>query len=153
MAHAHARLVMHRDLKTSNILVDAQGQAHLLDFGIARLLQPLADDAGTGAGPALRQAVGRVLTPDCASPEQIRSETIGTASDVYSLGVVAYELLSGVKPWQLQRPGGATLEAQVAALQAMLASTVARDPAARRALQGDLDAVLNMALKQDVAER
>ena len=153
MAHAHARLVMHRDLKRSNILVDAQGQAHLLDFGIARLLQPVADDAGAGAGPALTQAVGRVLTPDCASPEQIRSETIGTASDVYSLGVVACELLSGVKPWQLQHPGGATLEAQVAALQAMLASTVARDPAACGALQGDLDAVLNMALKQDVAER
>ena len=154
VAHAHARLVVHRDLKPSNILVDAQGQAHLLDFGIARLLDPTADSAGgTAASAATTLAVGRVLTPDYASPEQIRGEAIGTASDVYSLGVVAYELLAGIKPYHLQRQGAEGLEAAVAALRIPLASSAAREPGVRRALQGDLDAILNRALKQSVAER
>ena len=78
---------------------------------------------------------------------------IGTASDVYSLGVVAYELLSGVKPYQLPRQGALALATAVAALHVPPASKVAPDPAARRALLGDLDAILNKALKQDVAER
>ncbi len=156
VAHAHARLVVHRDLKPSNILVDAQGQAHLLDFGIATLLDPTPDQAGSGPGSALTQAVGRVLTPDYASPEQIRGEAIGTASDTYSLGVVAYELLAGVKPYHLNRQGPGGLEAALAALQLLplpLASSVAREPGAARALRGDLDAILNRALKQDIAER
>ena len=158
VAHAHARLVVHRDLKPSNILVDAQGQAQLLDFGIARLLDPTVDPAGAGSASssALTQAVGRVLTPDYASPEQIRGEAIGTASDTYSLGVVAYELLAGVKPYHLKRQGAGGLDAAiaaVAALQIPLASSVASDPAVRKALRGDLDAILNRALKPDVAER
>ena len=151
VAHAHARLVVHRDLKPSNILVDAQGQVHLLDFGIARLLDPAPED--TASGPAHTQAVGRALTPDYASPEQIGGGRIGTASDVYSLGVVAYELLAGAKPYQLPRQGAVALAATVAALRVPLASSVASDPAARRALRGDLDAILNKALKHDVAER
>ncbi len=158
VAHAHARLVVHRDLKPSNILVDAQGQAHLLDFGIARLLDLGADTtaADNDGGGALTLAVGRVLTPDYASPEQIRGETIGTASDVYSLGVVAYELLAGVKPYRLKQHSAGSLETVVAAVAALdipLASSVARAPGARRALQGDLDAILNQTLKQSVAER
>ena len=158
VAHAHARLVVHRDLKPSNILVDAQGQAQLLDFGIARLLDPTVDQAGAGpdSSSALTQAVGRVLTPDYASPEQIRGEPIGTASDTYSLGVVAYELLAGVKPYHLQRHGAGGLEAAMAALQVLglpTASSVAHDPDAAKGLKGDLDAILNRALKHDVAER
>ena len=157
VAHAHARLVVHRDLKPSNILVDAQGQAHLLDFGIARLLDPTADSAGntaaSAASAATTLALGRVLTPDYASPEQIRGEAIGTASDVYSLGVVAYELLAGIKPYHLKRQGAEGLEAAVATLRIPLASSAAREPGVGRALQGDLDAILNRALKLSVAER
>jgi serine/threonine-protein kinase len=101
VAHAHARLVVHRDLKPSNILVDAQGQAHLLDFGIAKLVDPHAGDDPPAS--QLTQAPGRVLTPDYASPEQIRGDAIGTASDVYSLGVVFYELLTGERPVRLKK--------------------------------------------------
>ncbi len=171
VAHAHARLVVHRDLKPSNILVDAQGQVHLLDFGIARLLDPAPDDTAAGPvnghqvghelhhdqgpahEPAPTQAVGRALTPDYASPEQIRGDRIGTASDVYSLGVVAFELLAGAKPYQLPHLGAVALAAAVAALRVPLASSVAMEPAVRRALRGDLDAILNKALKHDPAER
>ena len=101
----------------------------------------------------LPQQGGHAMTPDYASPEQIRGEPIGTASDVYSLGVVAYELLAGVKPYHLQRQGAEGLEAAVAALRVPLASSVALEPGVRKALQGDLDAILNRALKLSVAER
>ena len=151
VAHAHARLVVHRDLKPGNILVTGQGQVRLLDFGIAKLMQgELTQET------QLTQQAGRALTLDYASPEQIRGEPIGTASDVYSLGVVAYELLAGVRPYRLQSHGAGSLEAAVAALAVLdipLASSVARAPGVRRALQGDLDAILNQALKQSVAER
>ena len=151
VAHAHARLVVHRDLKPSNILVDAQGQAHLLDFGIAKLVDPQLGDAAEES--QLTQAQGRALTPDYASPEQIRGEPIGTASDVYGLGVVAYELLAGVKPYQLKRQGAAALEEAIASADVRLASIAATSPSARHALKGDLDAILNRALKKDVADR
>ena len=95
VAYAHGRLVVHRDLKPSNVLVTADGQAHLLDFGIAKLL----DEAAPGE-PGLTQEQGRVLTPHYASPEQIAGETITVASDVYSLGVLLYELLTGRLPYR-----------------------------------------------------
>jgi len=87
--YAHGMLIVHRDLKPSNILVGSDGEPKLLDFGIARVLQ--GDD-----GEAPTQ--GRSYTPDYAAPEQIRGEAVSTATDVYSLGVVLYELLSGVRP-------------------------------------------------------
>lgn len=88
--YAHGRLVVHRDLKPGNILVDVQGVPRLLDFGIAKLLE---DDEG------VRTRTGaRLMSPPYASPEQIRGERIGTATDVYSLGVVLYELLTGRHP-------------------------------------------------------
>jgi eukaryotic-like serine/threonine-protein kinase len=152
VAHAHARLVVHRDLKPSNILVDAAGQAHLLDFGIAKLVDPQPGDAAEES--QLTQAAGgRALTPDYASPEQIRGETIGTASDVYSLGVVAYELLAGAKPYRLRRDGAAELAQAIASVDVPRASSAATNPGTSHELQGDLDAILNKALKKEVAER
>jgi len=95
VAYAHRHLVVHRDLKPSNILVTPDGSPKLLDFGLAKLLQP---DAGVGGE---RTETGfRLLTPDYASPEQVRGERITTSTDIYSLGVVLYHLLAGRGPYR-----------------------------------------------------
>jgi tetratricopeptide (TPR) repeat protein len=133
VAHAHARLVVHRDLKPSNILVAADGSVRLLDFGVARLL---ADQAGDQT-----QFAARAFTPDYAAPEQISGAPIGTTTDIYSLGRVSYQLVTGSLP-------KATSE-----LETPLASTRVSDRQHQRRLQGDLDAILNRALKQDPAQR
>src|SRR5436189_5521845 len=96
VAYAHQNLVIHRDIKPSNILVTAEGEPKLLDFGIAKLLNA-EDEMFTQTALGLR-----VMTPEYASPEQIKGERITTASDVYSLGVLLYELLSGQKPYRLK---------------------------------------------------
>src|SRR5690606_10489225 len=90
---AHRHLIVHGDLKPSNILVDAQGEPRLLDFGIARALDPEDEIA--------RRTVLPAMTPAYASPEQLRLEPLTTASDVYSLGVILYELATGVSPYEL----------------------------------------------------
>src|SRR5262249_37655461 len=90
---AHARQVIHRDLKPSNILVTGQGEVRLLDFGVARLLQEETADRRS-----LTRAWGRALTPEYASPELLRGQPIDVRSDIYSLGVVLHELLTGVRP-------------------------------------------------------
>ena len=141
VAYAHGRLVVHRDLKPSNVLVTADGQAHLLDFGIAKLLHEAAPgDLG------LTQEQGRVLTPHYASPEQIRGEAITVASDVYSLGVLLYELLTGRLPYPCRtawRRSRRVLEGEPPP-----ASSRAQIKATARALRGEIDAILGKALKR-----
>src|SRR5450755_2635705 len=96
VTYAHQNLVIHRDLKPSNILVTQEGEPKLLDFGIAKLLST-GDELFTQTIPALR-----VMTPEYASPEQVKGDKIMTTSDVYSLGVLLYELLTGQRPYRLK---------------------------------------------------
>lgn len=148
VAHAHSRLVVHRDLKPDNIVVTPDGDVRLLDFGIAKLLEGEQTRA-----TALTRWAGHALTLDYASPEQIRGEPIGTASDVYSLGVVAFELLAGAKPYRLRRGSAAELEDAIAGVEPLRASDAALRVADRKALRDDLDAILGTALKKDPAAR
>lgn len=94
---AHQNLIVHRDLKPSNVLVNAQGDPKLLDFGIAKLLNPTLFQAVAVTGPTVR-----LMTPEYASPEQVRGDSITTASDIYSLGVMLYELLTGRRPYKFK---------------------------------------------------
>src|SRR5690606_18430979 len=101
VSHAHANLIVHRDLKPSNILVNGSEEVQLLDFGIAKLLDGVE---GLGDGTLERTGTGvRAFTLHYAAPEQLRSEPVTTMTDVYALGVVLYELLTGSKP---HRPKG-----------------------------------------------
>jgi eukaryotic-like serine/threonine-protein kinase len=118
--YAHANLVIHRDLKPSNILVTAEGQVQLLDFGIAKLLT-----AGEAQETQLTQLGGRALTPDYAAPEQIAGAPITTAADVYALGVMLYELLTGERPCRLKRNSRAALEEAILRSDPVLPSRVA----------------------------
>ena len=157
--HAHGALVVHRDLKPGNILVDEQGRLTLLDFGIAKLL---AGDATTGAGD-LTELAGTALTLDYASPEQVSAQPIGTATDIYSSGVVLYELLSGQRPYRLRRSSRAAMEqavleqdiappsARVLAPHAAQAGSTAR--AFMRQMRGDLDAIVSKALRKQPEQR
>jgi serine/threonine-protein kinase len=147
VAYAHGKLVVHRDLKPANILVTAEGQTRLLDFGIAKLL-----DDGSARETRLTAASARALTPDYASPEQIVGEPLTIASDVYSLGVILYELLSGSRPYKLQRDSRGALEDAIVQAEPPLPSSVAA-PAHRKALRGDLDTVVLKALKKQPSER
>ncbi|HET7525960.1 MAG TPA: serine/threonine-protein kinase, partial [Burkholderiaceae bacterium] len=147
VAHAHARLIVHRDLKPSNILVTPEGDVRLLDFGVAKLLE---DD---GLAPNLTQLLGRAVTPDYASPEQVACGPVTVATDVYSLGVVLYELLTGQRPYQLGRPTMAALEEAILLADVPPASSRAADAKLARQLRGDLDTVLAKALKKNPEQR
>jgi len=168
--YAHRNLVVHRDLKPSNILITEDGAVKLLDFGIAKLL-------GTGEeAPSLAtltQMGQRVMTPEYASPEQVRGEPITTASDVYSLGVILYELLSGHRPYQLATRTPAEIEkligttepkkpstavnvsdkAETAATAAISLARRTQPKKLRRQLAGDLDNICLMALRKEPERR
>jgi tetratricopeptide (TPR) repeat protein len=147
VAFAHARLIVHRDLKPSNILIGEGGGVCLLDFGIARLLQP-----DPGARVAQTVIGGAALTPAYAAPEQFRGQPVTVATDVYSLGVILYELLTGVGPYS---PDGRSLgayEHEVLHVEPPLASRAAR-PAECGALRGDLDAIAAKALEKKPEDR
>jgi serine/threonine-protein kinase len=147
VAHAHSHLIVHRDLKAANIYVTHDGIVKLLDFGIAKLL----DDA-TGAA-ALTQG-GAALTPQFAAPEQLLGEAVTTATDVYSVGLVLYVLLTGRHPILAGSESNAQLIHAVLTEHAPQASSVSRMPIPwRRSLQGDLDNILGKALKKVPAER
>jgi len=148
VAHAHARLVVHRDLKPANILVTPEGQARLLDFGVAKLIQGDLDD-----GTALTALAGSAMTVGYASPEQIRGEPLGTASDVYSFGLVACEVLTGQRPYVLDRGSIATLAQAIQQAVPRRPSDLAATPALRKALRGDIDAIIGRALEKDPARR
>jgi serine/threonine protein kinase len=149
---AHARLIVHRDLKPSNILVDRGGGVHLVDFGLGKLLQegPVENAAQR---THLTQLTGAALTPAYASPEQIRGGSITVATDVYSLGIVLYELLAGMRPYRLKRDTPAALEEAIMEADVPPASSLTPDASVRRQLRGDLDIILAKALKKNAAER
>lgn len=153
--YAHRQFVIHRDLKPENILVTADGKAKLLDFGIAKLTHDSTEEP-------LTNTFQRVLTPDYASPEQIRGETLSTATDVYSLGVVLYQLLTHQKPFQLK---GKT----AGEIQEIMNHTAPTKPSTQvtkatgsppevtiswsHKLKGELDTIILKAMRKDPSER
>lgn len=147
VAFAHARLIVHRDLKPTNILVKDSGEICLLDFGIARLLHPqsLHDSRLTRVG-------ARALTPEYAAPEQFTSQPITVGTDVYSLGVLLYWLLSGRSPYELKRDSLAELEEAIVSHDPRpLTKGMTRQRA--RALRGDIEMIVRKAMSKQPVDR
>lgn len=146
VAYAHARMIIHRDIKPANILIDAAGRPRLLDFGVAKLV----DAAGTE-----RTVTTVMLTPDYAAPEQLTNDQTTAATDVYALGAVLFELLTGSRPWQL--PGGQlpSMLRRVIEDDPPLPSQVAvgTAPVSPREIAGDLDAIILKAMRRAPAQR
>ncbi|MEQ1691991.1 MAG: serine/threonine-protein kinase, partial [Gemmatimonas sp.] len=146
--YAHGQLVVHRDIKPSNIFVTADGDVQLLDFGIAKLMS--GGDALTGAET---RSELRLLTPEHAAPEQIRGDAVGTATDVYALGVLLYELLTGAKPHRAAGRTLAELEKDILQTEPLVPSAVTPGAPWARRLRGDLDRIVMMALRKESARR
>ncbi len=161
VAHAHNRLVLHRDLKPTNILVTQAGEVKLLDFGIAKLL----DDAGVGQQTALTARAGNAFTPEFAAPEQLQGGDVTTATDVYALGVLMYLLLGGGHP--TAAPTGTPLDRMRSVIETVprkLSESVLRrgGPTERHSaesrrlageLKGDVETIVAKALKKEAGER
>ena len=147
VAFAHRNLIVHRDLKPSNILVTHSGKPKLLDFGIAKLLDEAPDldsDSPTSAG---------MHTPDYASPEQILGQPAGIASDIYSLGAVLYELLSGSRPHRLETYSTADVYRAICEDELRAPSVAAKNPEIAKLLRGDLDTLVLAAMERDPRKR
>lgn len=146
VSHAHERFVVHRDLKPGNILVEPGGVPKLVDFGICKLIEDRGGSVDTLTGAGL-------MTPEYASPEQVRGQVITTASDTYALGAVLYELLTGRPPHLIRKVNPASLMMAICETPVTRPSQAARDRDRAGALAGDLDLVLLRALEKDPAHR
>ena len=138
VGYLHRNLVVHRDLKPGNILVTAEGEPKLLDFGIAKMLDMATESTITGM---------RMLTPDYASPEQVTGGRVSTATDIYSLGAVLYRLLTGMPPHEFEEHSPTAIASAVATREVTRPSKRAPE------LKGDLEFILMKALRKDPQER
>jgi tRNA A-37 threonylcarbamoyl transferase component Bud32 len=142
VGYAHRHLIVHRDIKPSNILVDVEGSAKLLDFGVAALTR---SEPASAVAHDLTREVGQALTPEYAAPEQLLGEPVSTAADIYALGLVLFVLLAGKHPF------GSRATTQDSDAPRLSQSTADRQRA--RNLRGDLDNIVGKALKYDAGER
>ena len=145
VSYAHRNLVVHRDLKPGNILVTREGAPKLLDFGLARLMED------TPGAEATKSAAW--MTPQYASPEQVRGEPAAVAADVYSLGMILFELLAEKRPYEVSSVSPLEAARQICDVDVRRPSEVAASEALRRALRGDLDNITLRAVAKDTAQR
>jgi serine/threonine protein kinase/tetratricopeptide (TPR) repeat protein len=155
VAHAHANLIVHRDIKPANVLVSVKGDVKLLDFGIAKLVEPgtYGDAVDSAESSAVSREVKRAMTPHFAAPEQLAGGPVTTATDVYALGVLLYILLSGHHPAGESASSPATLLRAIVETEPARVSDAIEPRGLRRTLRGDLDAIVAKALKKNPFER